>query len=85
MDWNIALDIQGGPNWVKNYVDSPIMINATADEFYKQPMYYAMGHFSKFVQPGSVRLKIDPWTLQGVSVMAVQNPDKGIVMVLHNT
>lgn len=85
MDWNLALDIQGGPDWVKNYVDSPIMINATADEFYKQPMYYAMGHFSKFLQRDSVRLKIEPWSLQGVNVMAVQNPDKGIVMVLHNS
>lgn len=85
MDWNIALNTQGGPDWVKNFVDCPITVNATADEFYKQPMYYAIGHFSKFVQRDSVRLKIDPWTLQGVSVMAIQNPDNGIVIVLHNT
>lgn len=44
-DWNLALDMKGGPNWVKNFVDSPIIVNAANDEFYKQPMFYAMGHF----------------------------------------
>lgn len=52
VDWNMALDMEGGPNWVKNRADSPIIVNAEKDEFYKQPMFYAMGHFSKFVDPG---------------------------------
>ncbi|KHJ95601.1 O-Glycosyl hydrolase family 30 [Oesophagostomum dentatum] len=56
VDWNICLDEEGGPNWVNNVVDSPIIVNATADEFYKQPMFYAMGHFSKFIKPGSLRI-----------------------------
>ena len=53
VDWNMALDMQGGPNWVNNFADSPIIVNAERDEFYKQPMFYAMAHFSKFVTPGS--------------------------------
>uniref|UniRef100_A0AC34RJJ5 Glucosylceramidase n=1 Tax=Panagrolaimus sp. JU765 TaxID=591449 RepID=A0AC34RJJ5_9BILA len=52
-DWNLVLDEQGGPNWVHNYVDAPIIVSNTSDEFYKQPIYYAMGHFSKFLQPGA--------------------------------
>jgi len=44
-DWNIALNLDGGPNWVNNFVDSPIIVNSETDEFYKQPMFYAMGHF----------------------------------------
>ncbi|WKY03690.1 hypothetical protein Q1695_005001 [Nippostrongylus brasiliensis] len=55
-DWNMCLDLKGGPTWVGNYVDSPVIVNAAADEFYKQPMFYAMGHFSKFFKPGSVRI-----------------------------
>jgi glucosylceramidase len=43
--WNLALSLLGGPNWANNYVDAPIIVNSTADEFYKQPMFYAMGHF----------------------------------------
>lgn len=45
IDWNLALNMQGGPNWVKNFVDSPIIINAEAEEFYKQPMYYVLAQF----------------------------------------
>lgn len=36
MDWNLALNMQGGPNWVKNFVDSPIIIDAENGVFYKQ-------------------------------------------------
>lgn len=49
IDWNIALDVNGGPVWIKNNVDSPIIVNSTANEFYKQPMFYVLGHFSKSV------------------------------------
>ncbi|XP_071447388.1 lysosomal acid glucosylceramidase-like [Hetaerina americana] len=58
VDWNLALDLTGGPNWAKNFVDSAIIVNATADEFYKQPMYYALGHFAKFVPNGSKHIGI---------------------------
>ena len=36
VDWNIALNLQGGPNWVKNFVDSPIIVDAENKAFYKQ-------------------------------------------------
>ncbi|XP_010217308.1 PREDICTED: glucosylceramidase-like [Tinamus guttatus] len=39
-DWNLALDLEGGPNWVKNYVDSPVIVDRDKDVFYKQPMFY---------------------------------------------
>jgi len=50
------LDLNGGPNWAKNFVDSPIIVNATSGEFYKQPMFYALGHFSKFLPANSFRI-----------------------------
>lgn len=37
--------MMGGPNWVDNNVDSPILVNPSRDEFYKQPMFYHMAHF----------------------------------------
>ncbi|CAJ0601103.1 unnamed protein product [Cylicocyclus nassatus] len=55
-DWNLCLDEKGGPNWVSNFVDSPVIVNAKADEFYKQPMFYAMGHFSKFIKADALRV-----------------------------
>ncbi|PAV82933.1 hypothetical protein WR25_00957 [Diploscapter pachys] len=44
-DWNLALDLNGGPNWAKNFVDSAIIIDKERQEFYKQPIYYALAHF----------------------------------------
>ncbi|KAK6750399.1 hypothetical protein RB195_002399 [Necator americanus] len=55
-DWNLCLDKEGGPNWVYNFVDSPVIVNGKVDEFYKQPMFYALGHFSKFIQRDAVRI-----------------------------
>jgi glucosylceramidase len=26
-DWNLALDLEGGPNWASNFVDAPIIID----------------------------------------------------------
>ncbi|CAI5447497.1 unnamed protein product [Caenorhabditis angaria] len=56
VDWNLVLDEAGGPNWVLNLVDAPIIVNRTAGEFYKQPMFYAMAHFSKFFPRNSTRI-----------------------------
>jgi glucosylceramidase len=52
----MVLDLGGGPTYINNFVDSPIIVNATGGEFYKQPMFYHLGHFSKFVPMGSVRI-----------------------------
>lgn len=56
IDWNLALDLGGGPNWASNFVDSPILVDKDRDQFYKQPMYYALAHLSRFFRPGSVRV-----------------------------
>lgn len=53
VDWNMALDLGGGPNWANNFVDAPIIIDTENDRFYKQPTFYVMGHFSKFIVPGA--------------------------------
>ena len=48
--------MNGGPNWAYNYVDAPIIVNEEQDEFYKNPMYYGLAHFSKFLPQSSVRI-----------------------------
>lgn len=57
VDWNMALDLGGGPSWANNTLDSPIIVNSKRDEYYKSPMFYALGHFSRFVEPNSYRLE----------------------------
>ena len=71
IDWNMALDMGGGPSWAQNFVDSPIKVDAEKGEFYKQPMYYALAHFSRIFPPGSVVLETQVEDTSAEGVMAV--------------
>ncbi|XP_075534862.1 lysosomal acid glucosylceramidase-like [Dermacentor variabilis] len=94
MDWNLALNVEGGPNWANNFVDSPIIVNASAQEFYKQPMYYALGHFSKALPRGSVRidsqlqqshfLEENSATSTNLTYAAFRTPDSALVVIVLN-
>lgn len=79
----MALNPQGGPTYVGNNVDSPIIVNKTADEFLKQPMFYAMGHFSKFIRPDSVRIH-HMSTSPNLSITVFKRPDNGTVVEIFN-
>lgn len=82
LDWNIALDQSGGPNWIQNFVDSPIIVNPETDEFFKQPMYYALAHFSRFVDRNSIRTSIT--STEDIKSAAFLTPSKEVVAVLYN-
>jgi glucosylceramidase len=85
VDWNIALDMEGGPNWVNNFVDAPIIINATAYEFYKQPFFYALGHFSKFLLPDSVKVQLsESEKIDKFETTAFVRPDNATVVIALN-
>ncbi|NXN25472.1 GLCM Glucosylceramidase, partial [Nycticryphes semicollaris] len=86
-DWNLALDLQGGPNWVKNFVDSPIIVDSSKDVFYKQPMFYHLGHFSKFIPEGSRRVGLHSSRrcfICQLEHVAVLRPDGAVVLVVLN-
>uniref|UniRef100_A0A4D5RNY4 Glucosylceramidase n=1 Tax=Ixodes scapularis TaxID=6945 RepID=A0A4D5RNY4_IXOSC len=87
VDWNLALDLNGGPNWANNFVDSPIIVNATGREFYKQPMYYALAHFSKVLPRGSVRVdsRIVGETNDKLEFGAFKTPENATVLIVLNT
>lgn len=84
MEWSLVLDTQGGPSWSENYVDTSILVNASADEFVKQPTFYAIGHFSKFLTRGSERVLVEPERSGGVRNVAFIRPDGVTVLVLYN-
>ncbi|CAH0551326.1 unnamed protein product [Brassicogethes aeneus] len=84
IDWNMCLDIQGGPTYIDNNVDSPIIVNATANEFYKQPMYYVLGHFSKFIPIGSHKINSTQIDNKNVPVATFKRPDGGVVTIILN-
>ncbi|XP_063172817.1 lysosomal acid glucosylceramidase-like [Candoia aspera] len=87
IDWNLALDLEGGPNWVNNYVDSAIIVDSSSDSFYKQPMFYHLGHFSKFILEDSQRVGltvIESFANVNLEHVALLRPDGSMVVVVLN-
>ncbi|XP_069805825.1 lysosomal acid glucosylceramidase [Dendropsophus ebraccatus] len=83
-DWNLALDVSGGPTWVGNNVDSPIIVDVGKDVFYKQPTFYHMAHFSKFIPPGAQRVGLDASQESSLESVAFLCPDGSAVVVILN-
>lgn len=81
------MDLSTGGYVDTSGIDAPTVVNATADEFYKQPTFYTIGHFSKFIVPGSQKIdstkQID---LIGRNVDAVSflRPDGKVAVVIRN-
>jgi len=83
MDWNLWLDNLGGPNHVNNVCDAPIILDIFPEKIIPESSYYYIGHFSKFVKPGAVRIGTaggDP----NLSAIAFENPDGTLVLVVMN-
>ena len=55
IDWNLILDSHGGPNKVGNACDAPMV--SDGERLNGHPQFYAIGHFSKYISPGSKRLQ----------------------------
>ncbi len=55
-DWNILLNEFGGPNHVENFCFAPIHADTRSGELIYTPSYYYIGHFSKFVEAGALRI-----------------------------
>lgn len=83
IDWNLVLDNKGGPNHKLNYCNSPIMINSDKTNYIKNLTYYYIGHFSKFIMPGSKRIAFSRYT-DNIEVTSFKNPDNSIAIVLMN-
>jgi glucosylceramidase len=84
IEWNLILNEQGGPNHVKNFCDAPILADPKTDEFVINSSYIAIGHFSKFIEPGAKRIHHTANLPKGLSGVTYQNPHGEIVVVLLN-
>lgn len=82
LDWNLVLDETGGPNHVNNLCDAPIIADTRRGELHYNSSYYAIGHFSRYVAPGSRRVGLEGDSeLQSV---AFENPDGSIALIMLN-
>jgi len=97
IDWNVALDKDGGPNHVNNWCGAGMMIDTTAQTIYYSPIFYVMRHFSKFIRPGAVVLDstvtlapgaslngYDGMPTDGLLATVAKNVDGSVVVVLFN-
>ena len=83
VDWNMVLDIKGGPNWANNWCIAPVIVDTDKDEVYFTPLYYIMSHFSKFIRPGAIVIDSKN-TDDQLMVAAAKNPDGSIAVVVFN-
>ena len=56
IEWNMALGLNGCPRCGPDQCGTAIIVDIEKKEAYKQPTYYTIGHFSKFLVPNSVRI-----------------------------
>jgi glucosylceramidase len=82
-DWNLLLDMEGGPNHVGNLCSAPILADAKTGKPHYHSSYFYMGHFSRFIRPGARRV-LCASTRDDLEATAFVNPDASIAAVAMN-
>lgn len=75
--------VKGGPNHVGNFCAAPIMCAPGEDSYEKRLTYYYIGHFSRYIKEGAVKIGTSSYT-DGIEVTAFLNPDGERVAVILN-
>ncbi|UQZ37413.1 beta-1,6-glucanase [Paenibacillus sp. PK3_47] len=83
--WNLALDSEGGPqNGGCRNCRGVVTVDGGEEKGYSRNVeYYALGHASRFVDPGAVR--IGSSQNDGIENVAFRNPDHSLVLIALNT
>lgn len=82
--WNLVLDENKGPHLGGcDTCRGVITVNSKTGAVTKNLDYYALGHASRFVEPGAVRIASNE--AGGVSDVAFRNPDGRLVLIALNT
>lgn len=84
IDWNLVLNEEGGPNYVGNYCEAPILIDRETDTVVYNWSYYYIGHFSKYIKKGAKRISCLNDVEKNVYSVAFKNPDGEVVIIVQN-
>jgi glucosylceramidase len=84
LDWNLILDETGGPNHVGNFCDAPIIADTVTQELHYNSSYYYIGHFSKYVKPGAVRIQVSSSNETPLQHVGFLNEDGTVVLIVMN-
>ncbi len=99
-DWNLLLSDQGGPfhNRSEKSVacagivledkscgcHAPVLFDTKKKELIYTPIYYYIGHFSRFIERGAKRIATTKYCEQ-IYTVAFKNPNGQLVLILMNT
>lgn len=87
-NWNIALDSTGGPHNGRCDTCTGLVTVQPDGSVRTDAEYYTIGHLSKFVKPGAVRIESTSFGTTGwngqVMDVAFRNPDGSTALVVHN-
>ncbi len=88
VNWSIALDPSGGPHLGGCATCTGILTIGPGATVTPNAEYFALGHLSRFVQPGAVRIASTSFGTTGwngqIMDVAFVNPDGSTVLVAHN-
>jgi glucosylceramidase len=82
--WNMALDGNNGPV-IGSCGNCTGVVTTNGGNVTYNAEYYVLGHLSKFVQPGAVRIDSTGYGEGGIQNVAFRNPDGTIVLVALNS
>lgn len=98
-DWNILLSTDGGPFHNRSQKTAavagiifedrsagcyaPVLLDTKTKQLTYTPIYYYVGHFSKFVKRGAKRIATTKYS-DKLDVCAFKNPDGEIICVVSN-
>lgn len=85
IDWNILLDMKGGPNHAKNFCYAPVHVDFSSEKLIYTNIFYYQGHFSKFVKPGAKRVACVTTRSQLIATSFINDDGKLIVVVMNST
>ena len=85
--WTMGTDQNNGPNVGGGCTNcrGMVTVNTSNGTFTLNEDYYAWAQFSKFVQPGAVRIDSTDLLSSGVPNVAFKNPDGSLVLGVLNT
>ena len=82
------VDTSGGPNHLKNLCDANIVVDAdeslgTGSPLIKQASFYYMGHFSRYLQPGSRRVGLTNTVETQIPPLVAADIKNGVALAFH--
>lgn len=83
IDWNLFLNLQGGPNHVGNYCSAPVLIDADTDQWIRQISFDYIGHFTRHIYPGARRVFCAP-SFEALEATAWINLDGTLAIIAMN-